>query len=132
MGYPAGGQRRLRSRHGGALEVHQRPRDGACPVVCLDETSKRLISETRVPIPARSGRIARHHYEYTRDGTANLFMLFAPLKGSRRVKITGHHASVDYAQVLGDLADTHFPDARRIVLARDNLASTGGSPISRP
>jgi hypothetical protein len=115
-----------------ALEVYQRPRDAACPVVCLDETSKRLISETRVPIPARSGRIARHDYEYARNGTANLFMLFAPLKGWRHVKVTDHHASVDYAQVLKDLADTHFPDARRIVLVRDNLASTGGSPTSRP
>jgi hypothetical protein len=105
-----------------ALEVYQRPRDGACPVVCLDETSKRLISETRVPIPARSGRIARHDYEYARNGTANLFMLFALLKGWRHVKVTDHHASVDYAQVLKDLADTHFPDARRIVLVRDNLS----------
>jgi hypothetical protein len=59
-------------------------------------------------------------------------MLFAPLKGWRHVKVTDHHASVGYARVLKDLADTHFPDARRMVLARDNLASTGGSPIGRP
>ena len=105
------------------LEVYQRPHDPSCPVVCLDETSKQLISETRVPIPAKSGRVARHDYEYARNGTAKLFMLFAPLEGWRHVKVTDRHAAVDYAQVLKDLADTYFPDARRIVLVRDNLST---------
>jgi hypothetical protein len=105
------------------LEVYQRPHDPDCPVVCLDETSKQLISETRVPIPARPGRPSRHDYEYARNGTANLFMLFAPLEGWRDVKVTDRHAAADYAQVLKDLADTHFPDARRIVLVQDNLST---------
>ena len=66
------------------LEVYQRPHDPARPVVCLDETSKQLISETRVPIPAKPGRPVRHDYEYARNGTANLFMLFAPSKVGAR------------------------------------------------
>jgi len=103
------------------LEVYQRPHDPACPVVCLDETSKQLIRETRVPIPARSGRPARHDYEYERNGTANLFMLFAPLEGWRQVTVTDHRAAVDYAQLLKALSDTHFPAARKIVLVQDNL-----------
>jgi hypothetical protein len=61
------------------LEVYQRPHDPERPVVCLDETSKQLIKETRVPIAPRPGRLARHDYEYERNGTINLFMLFAPL-----------------------------------------------------
>src|SRR5207302_8208288 len=69
------------------LEVYQRPRDPACPMVCVDETSKQLIAETRVPITAKPGRPARHDYEYERNGTANLFMMFAPLEGSRHVTI---------------------------------------------
>jgi hypothetical protein len=56
------------------LDVYHRPRDPACPLVCLDETSKQLIKETRVPIPARPGRPARTDYEYERNGTANIFM----------------------------------------------------------
>jgi hypothetical protein len=63
------------------LAVYQRPHDPSRPVVCLDETSKQLTKETRVPIPAKSGRAARHDYDYERNGTANLFMLFAPLEG---------------------------------------------------
>ena len=103
------------------LEVYQRPHDPACPVVCVDETSKQLIAETRVPIPAKPGHPARHDYEYQRNGTANLFMMFAPLEGWRHVKVTERHTAVDYAQVLKELSDTYFPDASKIILVQDNL-----------
>ena len=103
------------------LEVYQRPHDPAHPVVCLDETSKQLIAETRLPIPAKPGHPARHDYEYERNGTANLFMLFAPLEGWRHVEVTDRHTSVDYAEILKDLSDKHFPDAAKIVLVQDNL-----------
>jgi hypothetical protein len=63
------------------LETYQRPRDPKRPLVCLDETSKQLIAETRKPIPAKPGRPAHHDYEYERNGVANLFMIFAPLEG---------------------------------------------------
>ncbi len=71
------------------LEVYHRPHNPAFPVVCLDETSKQLVAETRVPIAAKPGYPARHDYEYQRNGTANLFMLFAPLEGWRHVEVTG-------------------------------------------
>lgn len=87
----------LRSRHGGVLEVYQHPHDPAHPVVCLHETSKQLIAETRVPIPAKPGHCAGVDYEYERNGTANRFMLFAPLEGWRHIKVTDRHAAVDYA-----------------------------------
>ena len=103
------------------LEVYQRPHDPACPVVCVDETSKQLIAETRMPIPAKPGHPARHDYEYERNGTANLFMMFAPLEGWRHVKVTERHTAVDYAQVLKELSDTYFPDASKIILVQDNL-----------
>ena len=103
------------------LEVYHRPHDPACPVVCVDETSKQLIAETRVPIAAKPGHPARRDYEYQRNGTANLFMIFAPLEGWRRVKVTERHTAVDYAQVLKELSDTHFPEATKIVLVQDNL-----------
>jgi hypothetical protein len=63
------------------LDVYQRPHDPECPMVCVDETSKQLIAETRVPIAAKPGRPARYDYEYRRNGTANLFMIFALLEG---------------------------------------------------
>ncbi len=105
------------------LEVYQRPHDPARPVVCLDETSKQLIAETRVPIAAKPGQPARVDHEYERNGTANLFMMFAPLEGWRGVKVTDRHAAADYAQVLRELSDTHFPDAAKIILVQDNLST---------
>jgi hypothetical protein len=104
------------------LAVYMRPRDGDRPLVCLDETSKQLIAETRLPMAAKPGRPARFDYEYQRNGTANLFMLFAPLEGWRHVEVTDRHAALDYAQVLKDLADIHFANAKTIVLVQDNLA----------
>jgi hypothetical protein len=90
--------------------------------VCLDETSKQLIAETRVPIPMKAGRPARFDDEYQRNGTANLFMMFAPLEGWRHVKVTDRLTAVDYAHVLKDLADIHFVHAKTIVVIQDNLS----------
>lgn len=103
------------------LEVYQRPHDPDCPVVCVDETSKQLVAETRRPIPAKPGQSARHDYEYERNGTANLFMIYAPLEGWRHVAVTDRHTAIDYAKVLKDLSDTHFPKASKIILVQDNL-----------
>ena len=92
-----------------ALAVYRHRRDPDRPLVCLDETSKQLIAETRVPIPMKPGRTARVDYEYERNGAANLFTLFAPLEGWRHVKVTDRHTAIDYAHVLKNLADIHFP-----------------------
>ena len=103
------------------LGVYQRPHDPAFPVVCVDETSKQLIAETRAPIAAKPGHPARYDHEYERNGTANLFMMFAPLEGWRHVEVTDRHTAVDYARILRDLSDTHFPEAKKIILVQDNL-----------
>ena len=103
------------------LEVYHRPHDPARPLVCLDETSKQLVAETRTPLPVRPGKPARHDYEYRRNGVANLFMLFAPLEGWRQVKVTRQRTAIDYAHVLRELADIHFAKASKIVLVQDNL-----------
>jgi hypothetical protein len=103
------------------LAVYMRPHDPERVLVCLDESSKQLIAETRVPIPMKPGRAARIDYEYERNGTANLFMLFAPLEGWRHIKVTDRHTAIDYAHVLSDLADVHFPHKKAIVLVQDNL-----------
>ena len=103
------------------LDVYQRPHDPARPLVCLDEVSKQLVEETRVPQPMQPGQPARHDYEYKRNGTANMFMLFAPLEGWRHVEVTDRRTAIDYAKILRDLADIHFPKAEKIVLVQDNL-----------
>ena len=103
------------------LSVYTRPRDTDRPLVCLDETSKQLVAENRLPVAMKPGRPARVDCEYERNGTANLFMMFAPIEGWRCVKVTDRRTAVDYAQVLKDLADVHFATAETIVLVQDNL-----------
>jgi hypothetical protein len=44
------------------LEVYKRPYDAKRPVVCLDETSKQLIGEVALPVPAAPGQVARYDY----------------------------------------------------------------------
>ncbi len=103
------------------LAVYTRPHDPARPLVCLDETSKQLVGESRPAGPMAPGRPARHDYEYRRNGTANLFMAFAPLEGRRHVKVTAQRTAIDYAHMLKDLSDIHFADAKKIILVQDNL-----------
>jgi hypothetical protein len=105
------------------LDVYTRPHDPDMPLVCLDETSKQLVSETRTPLPMKPGQPERFDYEYGRNGTANLFMLFAPLEGFRHTEVTERRTAIDYARVLKDLSDIHFPRAKKIVLVQDNLST---------
>jgi hypothetical protein len=103
------------------LEVYHRPHDPQRPLVCFDEASKQLIKEVRKPIPAAPGRPETADYEYERNGTANLFMMFAPLEGQRHVKVTERRTALDYAHVIRELVDVHYATAEKIVLVQDNL-----------
>lgn len=103
------------------LEVYQRPYDADRPVVCMDETSKQLVKETRVPQPAEPGRIERFDYEYERNGTANVFMFVEALRGWRKANITDQRRRSDWAGQVRELVDVHFPNAACITLVMDNL-----------
>ena len=103
------------------LEVYKRPYDPKRPMLCLDETSKQLIGETRTPIPAAPGHEARYDHEYKRNGVANLFMMFEPLAGKRRVKVTERRTKKDWASCVREMVDEMYPEAERIVLVMDNL-----------
>ena len=103
------------------LEVYQRPYDGNEVLVCMDETSKQQVKETRVPRPAAPGLSAAYDYEYERNGVSSLFMLFAPLDGWRRLEVRERRTKVDWAHVIKKLVDEDYPDRDRIVLVMDNL-----------
>ena len=105
------------------LEVYHRPHDPQRPVVCLDETFKQLIGETREPLPplpaspGRPGQIERYDSVYVRNGVASLFMTFEPLAGWRHVELSDSRTSVDWARVVKQLVDSRrYKDVQRIVL----------------
>ena len=103
------------------LDVYARPLDAKRPLVCLDEGSKQLLEDSRPSLPMQVGQAVRQDYEYIRQGTCSFFMLFAPLLAWRHVQVTERRTAKDFAQVVKDLVDVHFPDAEKIVLVMDNL-----------
>lgn len=103
------------------LEVYQRPEDTRFPLICFDETPVQLISEKRQSIPVQRGHPERYDYEYRREGTANLFIFFAPLLNWRHVKVTERRTKVDWTVCIDELVHQHFPNAERCVLVEDNL-----------
>jgi transposase len=103
------------------LAVYHRPRDPQKPMVCFDEGSKQQTKETRCPLPAQPGSLAKYDYEYERNGTSNMFIFFAPLEAWRHVKVTDQRTMVDFAHCMRDLVDIHFPEAEKIVIVMDNL-----------
>lgn len=109
------------------LDVYKRPYDPTRPVVCMDESPKQLIGETKVPIPASPGQLARHDYEYRRLGMCNVFLACEPLAGTRMVKITDRKTGQDWARFLEDIAK-EYESAERIILVMDNFSThTPGS-----
>ena len=103
------------------LEVYHRQFEDHEVLVCLDETSKQQVKETRSPLAPRPGTAMAYDYEYERNGVSNLFMLFAPLEGWRRVEVTDQRTKVDWPRVVRQLVDVDYPDKDRIVLVMDNL-----------
>ena len=103
------------------LEVYKRPYDPKRPVVCFDEMNRQLVAETRTPAPGRPGQPKRYDYEYRRNGTANLLMMFEPLKARRHVKVTERRTRKDFAECIRELLNVHYADVEAVVLVLDNL-----------
>ena len=107
------------------LELYQQPYDAKQPLVCMDETTKQLLSEVNEPLPARPGLPERFDYEYKREGVANLFMFFEPFQGRRHVKVTDHRTRLDWAEAMRELSDIAYPEAEKILVVLDNLNTHG-------
>ncbi len=103
------------------LDVYTRPHDPARPVVCLDETSRQVLAEVRPPLPAAPGQPRREDPEYVREGVCNLFLVCEPLRGWRHVVVSDRRTRLDFAHVIKELVDVHYPAAEVIVLVLDNL-----------
>lgn len=103
------------------LDVYTRPYDSKRPVVCMDETSKQMIQETRMPVAASPGQPERVDHEYRRNGVANIFMLGEPLTGQCQTEVTERRTKTDWARFIEQMVDVHYPKAEKIVLVMDNL-----------
>ena len=101
------------------LDVYRRSYSEYYPVVCMDESPKQLIAETRIPEKLKDGT-KLIDYEYSRKGVCNIFIANEPLAGKRIVKITKRKTKKDWAMFIKDIA-MQYSDAKKITLVMDNL-----------
>jgi len=105
------------------LDVYKRPYNKDYPVVCMDESPKQLIKQTKIPVSMKPGQTARQDFEYERCGVSNVFMTSEPLKGKRYVKVTERKTKVDWAMLVKEIEGKYYKDAKRITLVMDNLST---------
>jgi transposase len=105
------------------LDLYAEESDWKSPGVCFDETSKQLVRQLRPRLIAGSGKLERFDYEYKRNGVANLFMFCEPKSGWRHIEVTEQHTKRDFAEQMQWLVDEAFPQAEKIRLVMDNLAT---------
>ena len=111
------------------LDVYTRPHDPQRPVVCMDETTKQCVKETRVAQPVAPGLPARFDAEYERNGVAHLLLHYAPLENWRRVDVREDHVATTWAEGVRRLVEEDFPEAERITLVMDNLNTHAGASL---
>jgi hypothetical protein len=104
------------------LDVYKRPYDPRHPVVCMDESPRQLVKETRTSIPGAKGRPERHDYEYERCGVFNVFMANEPLAGKRTTKVTERKTKSDWAEFIREIAN-RYENTDKITLVLDNLST---------
>lgn len=103
------------------LDLYEADYDPRRPVVCMDETPKQLIAETRVPLPVHPGQPERFDYEYQRNGTCNLFLFCQPQAAWREIVVTASRTLQDFAWGIKWLLDVVYPEAELVRLVLDNL-----------
>jgi hypothetical protein len=107
------------------LDLYEKPYDSYRPLICMDETSKQLVSDVQPPLPPKPGLIGRQDYEYERQGVSNLFIWFEPLQSRRYVQVTDQRTAIDWARFMKGIAEVDYPNAHKIVVVMDNLNTHG-------
>jgi hypothetical protein len=103
------------------LDVYKTPYNKSFAVVCMDESPKQLIKQTRIPITRKPGRDSREDYEYARSSVAHIFMANEPLKGKRYVKVLQSKTKKHWAKFIKEISDKYYPKAKKIRLVMNNL-----------
>jgi hypothetical protein len=105
------------------LDIYKRPYNPDLPVVCMDESPKQLIRETRLPIKMKPGDETKVDFEYERCGVANIFLASEPLTGKRYVEVTERKTKIDWAKLIKQVSDEWYKDATKILIVLDNLST---------
>ena len=113
--------REYRRRMYKLLDLYNLPYNPLRPVVCMDEKSKQLISDTRQPIKMSEGKVQKVDYEYKRNGTRNIFVAVEPKAGKHYLKVTRTRTKADFAIFIKGLVNGIYSQAEKIIVVLDNL-----------
>ena len=103
------------------LDLYESKHEADCPVVCVDEKSYQLLDNRLEPIPVKKNQPKKVDFQYKRKGTCNIFMISEPFRGYRDCKVTYRKTKKDFAELLKNLSDNYYPQAKTIRLVMDNL-----------
>lgn len=102
------------------LQVYEAAYNDKEPVVCVDEKPVALIGDKHIKEKAKPGKLGLKDYEYTRNGSANVFCAVEPLKGKYINKVTSNRKGSEFAKFINDLS-RKYSSANKIILVMDNL-----------
>ncbi len=108
------------------LWLYALPYEEAFPVVCFDERPCFLIGEEVEPLSMQTGKVAKQHYSYEKNGSCALLCALAPLTGKRQARVYGQRTKKEYALFMKELAQG-FPKAKKIRVVQDNLNTHNAS-----
>jgi hypothetical protein len=113
--------REFRRRMYKILDLYNLPYNPIIPVICVDEKSKQLISNTRPPIGMSGGKVQKIDYEYKRNGTRNIFVAVEPKAGKHFLKVTKTRTKTDFVKFISELTYGVYSQAIKIIVVLDNL-----------
>lgn len=103
------------------LKLYKEEHDPNQPLICMDEKSKQLLRDSRKAVSAKPGKVEKCDYEYSRQGTCNIFIAIAPKMAKRVIRVTDRRTKEDFALFVEELLEQHFSKAKCIQLVLDNL-----------
>jgi hypothetical protein len=108
------------------LWLYALPYTAAYPVVCFDERPCFLIGEEVEPVSVQTGKVAKQHYSYEKNGSCALLCAIEPLTGRRLARVYGQRTKKEYALFLKEMAAL-YPKAKKIRVVQDNLNTHNAS-----
>ncbi len=103
------------------LDLYAEPPCPERPLVNVDEAGKQLVGDVNAGTPMSPGQVSKLDYEYERKGVANIYLCFDRHRGWRHAKVTETKKAADFAELMRELVDAHYPEAERIRVVLDNL-----------
>lgn len=108
------------------LALYAQPYDPQAPVICYDERPCYLIGEAVAALPMTTGKIAKEHYAYTKNGSCTLLAAIEPLTGQRLGLVRAQRTKKEYTELCQALVAA-WPEAHKIHLVQDNLNTHNAS-----